>query len=457
MRMKNFTLFRSLLILAVILFAGSAMAQTVLLFEDFSKCTSLTPDNPATAVSNIDDKTAVAGWAVTNAYEGEGNLKLGASKKAGSITTPELDLSDAAATYTLSFKACAWTNDNTSLKVSVDSQEAVEVTGLTNAGAPYAANLKEFSLEVKGTATSKITIASNATSKGRFFLDDIKVTKMVAGEVADPSVKAPSLVSFGAIKTGATVAKEVAIVGADLTDDLTVAVSGEAFSCETKTIAKDEAADAVLNVVFAPTAGGEYTGELVISGGGLAEAVTVALAGEAVALDGEGTQENPYTIADVMKLNNPKTTAWVKGVIVGFIKTGGSLQDASFTAEGAAASNLLIAEAADVDDYTLCVPVQLPAGDVRNALNLADNAGNLGKEVLIFGSLEAYFTVAGIKSPSAFVLGGGDAIANVEAAAENAPVEVYTLGGVKVGNTLEGLAKGIYVVKQGDLVKKVIK
>ena len=457
MRMKNFTMFRSLLVLAVILFAGSAMAQTVLLEEDFSKCTSSNADSPNTAISDINEKTAVTGWAITNVYEGEGNVKLGAGSKAGSITTPELDLSDATATYTLSFKACAWSGDKTTLKVSVDDQEAVEVTGLTNAGAPYAANLKEFSLEVKGTATSKITIASYTASKARFFLDDVKVTKMVAGEVADPSVKAPSLVSFGAIKIGTTLAKEVAIVGADLTDDLTVAVSGEAFSCETKTIAKDEAANAVLNVVFAPTAGGEYTGELVISGGGLAEAITVALAGEAVDLDGEGTQENPYTIADVMKLNNPKTTAWVKGVIVGFIN-GASIQTgANFTAEGAAASNLLIADAADVEDYTLCVPVQLPAGDVRNALNLADNAGNLGKEVLIFGSLEAYFTVAGIKSPSAFVLGGGDAIANVEAAAENAPVEVYTLGGVKVGNTLEGLAKGIYVVKQGDLVKKVIK
>lgn len=53
--------------------------------------------------------------------------------------------------------------------------------------------------------------------------------------------------------------------------------------------------------------------------------------------------------------------------------------------------------------------------------------------------------------------GGGDAIANVEAEAENAPVEVYTLGGVKVGNSLNGLAKGIYVVKQGNQVKKVMK
>ena len=62
--------------------------------------------------------------------------------KRGILVTPSIDLSDASATYTLKFKACAWSKDATSLMVQVDEQEAVEITGLTNDPAPYAANMK---------------------------------------------------------------------------------------------------------------------------------------------------------------------------------------------------------------------------------------------------------------------------------------------------------------------------
>lgn len=39
----------------------------------------------------------------------------------------------------------------------------------------------------------------------------------------------------------------------------------------------------------------------------------------------------------------------------------------------------------------------------------------------------------------------------------NAPIEVYTINGVMVGNSLEGLESGLYLVKQGNKVRKVIK
>ena len=66
------------------------------------------------------------------------------------------------------------------------------------------------------------------------------------------------------------------IKGTDLTDDLTVAVSGNGFTCPVTSIAKDEAANASFNVVFTPTAVGDYEGKLTISGGGLKENVEIA-------------------------------------------------------------------------------------------------------------------------------------------------------------------------------------
>lgn len=47
-------------------------------------------------------------------------------------------------------------------------------------------------------------------------------------------------------------------------------------------------------------------------------------------------------------------------------------------------------------------------------------------------------------------------ISSVEDAVD-APVEVYNLSGVKVGSSLDGLNKGIYLVKKGNKVQKVLK
>lgn len=227
-----------------------------------------------------------------------------------------LNLSDASATYTLKFKACAWSKDATSLKVQVDEQEAVEITDLENGPAPYAANMKEFSLEIKGTATSKITFSSSVESKGRFFLDDIEVTKLAAGEdFRMLSVSGPGAVAFGTIGVGTELAQKVAISGSNLTGDLTIAVEGKAFSCATTTISKDDAANAELEVLFAPVSSGDYTGTLIISGGGLKESVAIPITGRAVQLTGKGTKEVPYTISDALLLENPNREAWVKGYI----------------------------------------------------------------------------------------------------------------------------------------------
>ena len=382
------------------------MAQDILLSEDFSKCTGVKdPDNPTIKMDGkMDDYTNVPGWTCVNGYAGEGNTKFGTASKAGSVTTPSVDLSDATATYTLKFRACAWNGDATTLKITVDDQEAVEVEGLTNSAKPYAPNLKEFSVQIKGTSASKITIASSGAGDARFFLDDIEVTKLAAGQTQDPHVAAPSVVAFGVVGTGLTATEVVEIKGTDLTDDLTVAVSGNGFTCPVTSIAKDEAANASFNVVFTPTAVGDYEGKLTISGGGLKENVEIALSGSSLVVSGEGTKEVPFTVGDVFILNNSGAKAWVEGYIVG--SADGSLDKAVIgSVEGAVASNMLIAASADETDVANCVPVQL-SGDVRSALNLVDNPGNLFKSVKLYAALQAYFSVCGLKSVTEYELEG---------------------------------------------------
>ena len=49
--------------------------------------------------------------------------------------------------------------------------------------------------------------------------------------------------------------------------------------------------------------------------------------------------------------------------------------------------------------------VQLPKGDVRDALNLVDNPSNLKRKVYIKGDIvDAYYGIPGIKNISDFII-----------------------------------------------------
>ena len=131
-------------------------------------------------------------------------------------------------------------------------------------------------------------------------------------------------------------------------------------------------------------------------------------------LVGDGTETNPYTVEDVLALNNTsKGPHYVKGFIIGQVN-GASIADGldteapfvgSTNSDGSVATqgtNLMIAGVAG--DTTKIVAVQLPKGSLRDEFNLVEHPEMLGAEVLICGSLEKYFGVAGIKTPTSITL-----------------------------------------------------
>lgn len=122
--------------------------------------------------------------------------------------------------------------------------------------------------------------------------------------------------------------------------------------------------------------------------------------------DGDGSKDHPYNIKQVQS-GAASGTAWVTGYIVGS-STGMSASDFTPGAgANASATNIFIAGAPDVTDYTACAPIQLPAGNVRSALNLQANPGNLGKLVRVYGSIEKYFGQTGVKSVTDYSIDGG--------------------------------------------------
>lgn len=116
-------------------------------------------------------------------------------------------------------------------------------------------------------------------------------------------------------------------------------------------------------------------------------------------LSTDGTEANPYTVADA-KIAATGTNVFVKAFIVGYVPDK-ALNEAIFSDAASAEkapTNILIAASADETNVTNCMPIQLPAGAIRTALNLKDNPGNLKQEVILCGNIENYFGATGLKS-----------------------------------------------------------
>lgn len=109
------------------------------------------------------------------------------------------------------------------------------------------------------------------------------------------------------------------------------------------------------------------------------------------------TKEAPLTVAQAQSGSGNN---YVKGYIVGYVDKTSLAEGSVFGIPSSAETEVLLADSPDETDPANVLPVQLPVGDVRTALELYANPGNLKKEVLLYGSLETYFGTIGMKSTS---------------------------------------------------------
>ncbi|CAN7196383.1 5'-nucleotidase C-terminal domain-containing protein [Rossellomorea sp. LjRoot5] len=99
---------------------------------------------------------------------------------------------------------------------------------------------------------------------------------------------------------------------------------------------------------------------------------------------------------------NNSGTGTVTGYIVAHTKATNSYDfEAPFTGD----TNYAIADSPDETDPSKILPVQLPSA-FRAEFGLLTNPEIIGKKVIITGSLEAYFTVPGLKSPTTMTFEG---------------------------------------------------
>lgn len=159
---------------------------------------------------------------------------------------------------------------------------------------------------------------------------------------------------------------------------------------------------------------------------------------EPIETEGDGSEQNPYTVGDLKKMTQndyPTEKVWVKGIIVGSASSATELNPS----ENNVASNIAIAATAEsLDEF---IPVQLPNGsEARTQLNVADNPGNIGKEVSVYGTIELYFKTTGVKNVENFKLEG--IATGISTIAQDTQAEVYNLQGQRMTT----LKKGINII-----------
>ncbi|WP_430308160.1 5'-nucleotidase C-terminal domain-containing protein [Robertmurraya massiliosenegalensis] len=112
----------------------------------------------------------------------------------------------------------------------------------------------------------------------------------------------------------------------------------------------------------------------------------------------------PITVAEAIENNSG--TATVVGYIVGYTTSGsGGRATYDFEAPFSADTNFAIADSPTERDATKILPVQLPSS-FRATFGLATNPSIVGEKVYVTGTLEPYFSVPGLKSPSSMSFDG---------------------------------------------------
>lgn len=98
------------------------------------------------------------------------------------------------------------------------------------------------------------------------------------------------------------------------------------------------------------------------------------------------------------------------------------------------------------------IPVALPTGDARTALNIVENPANVGKTVIVKGTLENYFGAPGVKN-TVYVSGlEGSSIEDLNSDMDNADATYYNLQGVRVENP----SNGVYIRVINNKAEKVV-
>ena len=182
MKQKFTFLIVALMLLTTMVLPGKVVGQTrnAVFTETFNSCSG-TGGNDGSwsgSIASNDLITDNTGWTVVSGSGAYQCAKFGAGSTQGSAETPEISVSGLSR-LTLTFKAGAWSGDQTQLKLSSTNctlkQNGSSITYVTLANGAWTT----YTVDIEVTNTSnpiKIKFQGKQKSKARFFLDEVVVT-----------------------------------------------------------------------------------------------------------------------------------------------------------------------------------------------------------------------------------------------------------------------------------------
>lgn len=399
-------------LLAAVLFAGSMMAAVGNLYytATFLKGTSANGDNISDYTKTGTYTTNGMSWTIPGNNTNGDYIRVGGKSldNVDRSITSQAVMGDDIAKLVISHAGISRA-DVSVPKVTVtvasdaDFQNDVVSTVVTAANEDYtiakstAGTIEILPASGKWNKNSyyKITFTVSNSSSSNGGLDVKSLAFYSYLDASAPSITAEKvdfdlcLTQTGSVEKTA----ELVVTGANLTNAITYSVDG----ANTSVTGDLTTTGGTLNVKFSANTDGEYSDTIILASGTLTQKVAV----EAVVLTtaGNGSKEAPFSVADVVNINNRLPLSekyWVQGYMVGCAANGGEL------AASLAATNVALGDAAD--QTTNCVPVELPSGEIRTALNLVDNAGYVGRQVKVYGQLISYFLFTGVKAISDYEL-----------------------------------------------------
>ncbi|MBR3916968.1 MAG: chitobiase/beta-hexosaminidase C-terminal domain-containing protein [Bacteroidaceae bacterium] len=375
-------------------------------------------------------ETTLTCSATNNCYVGKSGLKMGSSSKNGSFT---LSLGGGYKVTSIIVRAVKYSSDATSVTVN----EATAQT-LTTSLADYTFDVNSEISQIKvdmtrrGYIESIMVVCQEGASSPEPVVPNAPVLP------ASTTFEGSMMVEITGIATDATV--YYTTDESDPATSLTSVEYSEPFEITATTTVK---AVAINEVGASDIAEATYT---------LVETITLS----------------NCTVAELIEAyasgNNIAKDATVVGYIVGCVD-GSSISNAVFGNEVSTNSNILLADDPYETNIDNCIPVQLPSGNVREALNLVGNSDNYQKKVILTGNVEAYFTVAALKSTSAYefvemfyntltVTDAGWATLYLAASARiPSTVEAYTVTTVNNGWVSLTQVTGVIPANTGIIVK----
>ena len=265
-----------------------ASAQDPIFSEDFSAVTGGNPNNTNTqcyagsgTITNHLD-SILPGWSGDWVYPAIGKVKIGKSAEGGWLAYT-LDLTNYESVR-ISFQAKAWNgSDPTTMTVYV-GETAYPITDLphTTSNDAEACDLADFSIVAAGGGEKVLRFESVK----RIFLDNVVVTS-----ATEPMIDAQGTTSFTNVPVNQEVAGSLTVHGYNLTAGGTTAIAltgDNQFATEVTSLSNDDlmGEDGVaLPFTFSAEEAGTYTATLSFTNDDLAEAVTVTLTANVIAMN----------------------------------------------------------------------------------------------------------------------------------------------------------------------------